>query len=279
MSSPHMLPGHDTFTAPLGALPTSTAAQTTATASTPPSPTTYAAAIALATFSDSRPSTSHHDDADEDMIDDDDDDQGGGISLADFQQFMETPLPSIHDHLQAHTENAVMPPQTLMEQIQSWPYASASTLLGPPVPYHMSSTYMPAPPLPMSHLSSSEPSLEPPPTLQEAHLSIQDKASFAPITSFFHWYTPEHPVVPGLDLVKVPASIRREDLQGDRYDCQGIDWTVRNTTRSFMRAKRAEYESAKVAPSQREVRKVGQIIRDSSMWLICAEYPSYASYR
>lgn len=263
MASPHSSgQHHDDLTAPhamiTSTITTTTSAQTTAyppdTAS-PPSPNTYAAAIALATFSDSRPATSSHDEHVEEMIDDHD--HGGGISLADFQQFMEMPMASTHN-TQAEEEEASAP-MSLMEQIQSWPQnAMTSTLAipNPPVPYHLSNIHVPVPPIPMSHLSSSEHSLEPPPTLQEAHLSIQDKGSFAPITSFFHWVTPEQPVVPGLDLVQVPRSITRDDLQGDRYDCQGIDWTVRNTTRSAMRAKRVEYESEKLLRSQKEIRKV-----------------------
>jgi hypothetical protein len=92
--------------------------------------------------------------------------------------------------------------------------------------------------------------------LQEAHLSIHDKASFEPITTFFHYFTPQKPTVPGLDLVQVPRSIARDDLRGDAYDCQGIDWSVRNTTRSAMRKKRFEYESEKLPRCMKEVRKV-----------------------
>ncbi|KAL6711992.1 hypothetical protein ACN47E_003035 [Coniothyrium glycines] len=186
---------------------------------------------------------------------------GGGISLADFQQFMDTPTPTTHN-TQTDPELAAPPTQSLVEQIHSWP-SHAHAITAPPesgplhVSYQLSGAPLSAPSPPMlgSHLSSSEHPLEPPPTLQEAHLSIQDRGSFAPITSFFHWFTPEQPVVPGLDLVQVPASIVQDDLQGDRYDFQGIDWIVRNTTRSTIRAKRVEYENEKVLLSQKEVRK------------------------
>lgn len=225
-------------------------------ATTSASPTSHVADIALPS-TDSRPATSHAGDV-EDMIDDEDD-QSGGVSLADFQQFMEAQLPSIHD-METETDDAVASPHSLTAQIQSWSsHAAASTLdlHSSPALYHLPGAYIPAHPISMSHLSSSEHSLEPPPALQDPHLSIQDKASFAPITSFFHWFTPQHPVVPGLDLVVIPDSITRDDLQGDQYDFQGIDWAARNTTRSAVRAKRVDYEKEKVLPSQKEIRKVG----------------------
>ncbi|KAH7076458.1 WD40-repeat-containing domain protein [Paraphoma chrysanthemicola] len=144
--------------------------------------------------------------------------------------------------------------QSVMAQMHAFPH-TGSTSYDPfePAPsYHMPSMLMPT--IFSGHMSSSDPSLEPPPTLQEAHLSIQDKCSFAPITSFFHYLAPEKPTVPGLDLIQVPDSITRDDLQGDRYDAQGIDWVVRNTTRSHVRSKRYECESAKLPRSLQEVR-------------------------
>jgi hypothetical protein len=103
------------------------------------------------------------------------------------------------------------------------------------IPHHLhtSTTYIAAP---MAigaqtiHLPyGADPLLEPPPTLNEPHLSIQDRAAFCPITSYFHrFFGHFKPVVPGLDLVQVPDFISRDDLKGDEYDYQGIDWTKRN---------------------------------------------------
>ncbi|KAJ4336447.1 hypothetical protein N0V95_008608, partial [Ascochyta clinopodiicola] len=90
-----------------------------------------------------------------------------------------------------------------------------------------------------------------------AHLSIRDKAQFVPITSFFHYLTPEKPTVPGLDLVHVPHVITQDDLQGDKYDFQGIDWTIRNTTRSSVRSRRRECEEERLSPTLKETRTVG----------------------
>ncbi|CAO2656829.1 Nn.00g056320.m01.CDS01 [Neocucurbitaria sp. VM-36] len=249
MASPH-LPGEDDHTA---------------AASCPPSPTTVAAAVTLATLSDSRPSTSHGQDDDDDDDDDADLDghhDSGGISLVDLQQYVDDTTPSTYNMEEG--EEVMVLPQSVMAQFPAGPHLvpmSALDMLDPLDPYHMSSLHvLPGPPVFMSHMSSSEHLLEPPPTLQEASLNIQDKGSFFPLTSFFHQLTLRRPevqkhTVPGLDLIQVPKSITRDDLQGDSYDCQGIDWSVRNTTRLNVRAKRVEVESAKLFRSPKEVRK------------------------
>ena len=268
MASPHS-PGLDEhhFTAPLSVTTASSTITLTHThtnpadASYPPSPTTIAAATTLATLADSRPPTTYGEDEDED----EDDDYSGGISItsADLQEYILTG--SLADTPMTE-EDVAEQLQSVMAQLQSFPHPGPTSYdpfdpFDPfePIPsYHLPSLHMsiPIPQVSSGHMSSSDPSLEPPPTLQEAHLSIQDRASFAPITSFFHYIAPEKPTVPGLDLVTVPDLITKEDLQGDRYDIQGIDWTVRNTTRSHVRAKRVECESAKLLPNLQQVRKV-----------------------
>jgi hypothetical protein len=156
-------------------------------------------------------------------------------------------------------EDVALQLQSVMAQLESFPHAAPTPLFDPfesiPV-YQMPSMHTPMPHIFSGHTSSSDPFLEPPPTLQEAHLSIEDNGSFAPITSFFHRIAPEKPTVPGLDLVQVPAHISRDQLQGDRFDLQGIDWSIRNTTRSQVRGKRVECEGAKLSCSSHEVRKV-----------------------
>lgn len=201
---------------------------------------------------DSRPPTSYADDAA-----DSDDDPSGGVSLADFQHFMDAAPPA--HALDEHSVTAQL--QSFVAQFQLLPHVHAALpaaldVFEPALPYHVSNVHVPPHPVLMSHLSSSDPSLEPPPTLQEAHLSILDKASFMPITSFFHRIAPQRPTVPGLDLVQVPTAITRHDLHGDQYDCQGIDWTARNTTRSAVRAKRVEYENDRLCRNLKDVRKV-----------------------
>lgn len=208
---------------------------------------TLATTATLATLSDSRPSTSDG----EDEVSDDD--ESGGVSLADFT---ESPAPPA---LLANTLGSVdIYMQAAMAHFQSF----AQDTIQPPPPtsdmtsFHISNVHIPPPPQYIGHLSSSESSLEPPPTHHEAALSIKDKGQFVPITSFFHYLTPEKPTVPGLDLVQVPDVISREDLQGDKYDYQGIDWSVRNTTRSSVRSKRRECEEERLSPRLKETRRV-----------------------
>jgi hypothetical protein len=209
----------------------------------PPSPAAFAAATTLAALADSRADDDEEDDDD----DDDDDDAGGGISItsADLHYYTATTAAQLH---------------SVMAQLHSFPHAAPLPLAFDPfapVPsYHMPNMHLSMPSAYASHGSSSEPSLEPPLTLQEAHLSIQDRGSFVPITSFFHYLTPAKPAVPGLELVQVPPSVSRDDLQGDRYDAQGIDWAARNTTRAHIRAKRFEYETEKLPRYARDSRQV-----------------------
>lgn len=213
------------------------------TASSTASISALAATATLATLSDSRPPTSHTEDALSD-------DEGGGISLADFTAPPPAPPPllattaaGIHmhaamAHFQSFAHDAIPPPTSDMTS------------------FHINNVHLPPPPPYLAHLSSSEPSLEPLPTWPDAYLSIKDKSQFVPITSFFHYLTPEKSTVPGLDLVHVPDVITREDLQGDKYDYQGIDWSVRNTTRRSVRSKRRDCEQERLSPSLKETRMV-----------------------
>lgn len=247
MASPHLWPP---ALAP--------AATFNADISSPPSPTTMAAALTLEALSSSRPPT-----IDDDGDEFEDDDDGGGVSItsADLHHF--TAANSLSDtHMADDDVTAAF--MSAIDHIYPDPFTSAEALepLQLPTsypPFHIPNLHIPPPPIFSSHLSSSEQSLEPPPTLQEAHLSIQDKASFAPITSFFHLLAPGKRTVPGLDLIQLPDSITRDDLQGDRYDYQGIDWRVRDTTREQIRAKRENYEKTKVPRSVLDARRVSDL--------------------
>jgi hypothetical protein len=228
-------------------------------------PTAVAAAFStLATLSDRPASHGGH----EEEVEDHDD--SGGISLADYQQFMDAmpepqPMQEEQDTTSVSAQMQALQ-QTFMAQMHtSWathhfePSTSTSTSTSAGLVDY--TAHVTAPGFMSHHLSSSDPSLEPPPAFHEFHLSVPDKGSFTAISTFFHHITPAKPTVPGLDLVQVPTSITRDDLQGDRYDCQGIDWSVRNTTRSAVRKKRFEYERAKLetqlgAQYLKEVRKV-----------------------
>lgn len=211
------------------------------------SSSTLAATTTLATLSDSRPPTSHGEDAVSD------DDEGGGISLADLTE----PPPASPTLLANTLGSAGIHLQAAMAHFQSFAHDTIPPPTSDMTSFHINNVHLPPPPPYLGHLSSSEPSLEPLPTWPEAYLSIKDKSQFVPITSFFHYLTPERSAVPGLDLVQVPNVITRDDLQGDKYDYQGIDWSVRNTTRSSVRSKRRECEQERLSPSLRETRTVG----------------------
>lgn len=205
-----------------------------------------AATATLATLSDTR------DDAHDALVSDDD--EGGGISL-DFSEPPPAPPALLADALGP----ASIHMQAAMAHLQSFAHNTVPPPSSDTTSLHMNHVLLPPPPPPyLGHLSSSEPSLEPLPAWPEAYLSIKDNSQFVPITSFFHYLTPEKSPVPGLDLVKVPDVIKQEHLQGDKYDFQGIDWSVRNTTRDSVRSRRRECEQERLSPSVRETRTVGK---------------------
>ena len=207
--------------------------------------TALAATATLATLSDSRPPTSHGDDA---VVSE----PAGGISLADL-----TAPPPAPPQLLAGTQGAAgLHMQAVMAHFQSFTHDSIPPPTSDMTSFHVGNVHLPPHPPYLGHLSSSELSLEPLPTWPDAYLSIKDKSQFVPITSFFHYLTPEKSTVPGLDLVQVPDAITREHLQGDKYDYQGIDWSARNTTRSLVRSKRRECEQERLPPGARESRTV-----------------------
>jgi hypothetical protein len=226
----------------------STAAHETGTGTGADSFTALAATATLATLSDSRPPTSHGEDA---VVSE----PAEGLSLADLA----APPPPAPPQLLAGTQGAAgLHMQAVMAHFQSFAHDSIPPPTSDMTSFHVGNVHLPLPPPPLylGHLSSSEPSLEPLPTWPDAYLSIKDKSQFVPITSFFHYLTPEKSTVPGLDLVQVPDAITREHLQGDKYDYQGIDWSARNTTRSLVRSKRRECEQERLSPGARETRTV-----------------------
>lgn len=184
------------------------------------STTTTTATAATLADSDSCPSTSLGEDA-AGAMDGHDHSGDGDVALADLQHFMHT----------AADDDAVTVPMLLaMAHVQPQP--------------------QPQP------LSSSESSLEPPPILHESSHCAYDRAAFIPITSFFHRIAPQRPTVPGLDLQPLPPVITRHHLHGDRCDFQGIDWSARNTTRAAVRARRVEYETERLSPLEKGLRRV-----------------------
>jgi hypothetical protein len=247
MTSPHdplPLPHDDEqhSIAPAPAPPTNVTLSYAGTAAGYADPFSALAATAtLATLSDTR----------DDALVSDDDDEGGGISLD-----LNEPPPAPPALLASTLGSAGIHMQAAMAHLQSFAHDAIPPPTSDTTSFHMNHVLVPPPPPYLGHLSSSEPSLEPLPAWPEAYLSIKDNSQFVPITSFFHYLTPEKSTVPGLDLVKVPDVIKREHLQGDKYDFQGIDWSVRNTTRSSVRSKRRECERERLSPSLKETRTV-----------------------
>jgi hypothetical protein len=230
--------------------------------SAPPSPSTLAAATTLAALADDRPLPTlpaTHDYANYYDIEDDDDDYSGGISITstDLQEYASGhPMADTYMTEQDVAEHleSILAPQPLLPQ-ETLPTVSqglAMYAMNFEQPHVFSFS---------GHNSSSDPALywglDPlPPAFQEGHLAIEDNGSFTDITAFFDRIAPQRPTVPGLDLVEVPAKVTRDQLQGDRFDYQGIDWLARNTTRSYVRAKRAEFENARLLRRLNGVRSV-----------------------
>lgn len=280
MASPHMLAAseldehphhhllhHNLLSAPLNitTIALNHSLEQPASSSGPPSPTAIAAATTLAALADERPLTTlaHYAEADDDYYDDDD---SGGIPITSTD---------LHDFIQPMAYMGDMTEQDMAEQLQSIMAESPSHAPAIPAAAFPFDVYEPLPPSAalfphpfpdiaapsphvfFGHTSSSDLMLEPlPPTLQEAHLSIDDNHPFTPITTFFHSITPPRPTVPGLDLITVPPSITRDQLDGDRFDSQGIDWAARYTTRSQIRVKRRDHEAARLPPRSQRVRHV-----------------------
>ncbi|KAH9873453.1 hypothetical protein IAQ61_004076 [Plenodomus lingam] len=230
------------------------------------SPNAIAAVVTLATLSDSRPPTSFGQDHVHVMDgdgDDEDDDYDGGISLLDMQHFMEEES-IVGIYTTQENEAVTAPMHAVMTQHSPfWPHLTPLPTLPDPaldllddasIPFHVSNIQTPLHPPFVSQPVSSDSSLEPPPLIYDFTACVVDNAAFMPITSFFHRVAPQRPTVPGLDLQDLPPSITRHNLRGDSLDCQGIDWTARNTTRSAMRAKRVEYETERLSSLDRNLR-------------------------
>ncbi|CAI6280290.1 unnamed protein product [Periconia digitata] len=213
--------------------------------SEPPSPNGISAAAILATLSDSRPPTGHVGHV---QTLSDDDDEPGGVSLTGYAESFGAPdvlLDSHHapeipsDIASVHMEQT---PQTAVDQHAA--ALEALTMEPLPIP-SLSTPLSDVPntffvPLPTSGHQDFAPST------YEEHLSIHDTAAFIDITSFFQYYAQlPKGFWPSLDLVHPPEVINRNDLNGERCDFQGIDWSER-TSRSYVRAQREEFERSRI---------------------------------
>jgi hypothetical protein len=238
-----------------------------------PSPDHLSAAAILATLADSRPPTSHGAEEEEldDEDDDDDDDQTGGISLADDSQGVVTALPytmtaaghvsysNISEAMHAHTSgnylyyemdhssyDALDQHAAALEALSMEPLQTLSSMAPSSIPDQL-----------MTLAPINQHDLDFETSIYEAHLSAQNKETFLDVTNFVRRFVaPLRPMAPGLEDIQLPDSITRDDLQGDRYDFQGIDWESRHCTRAFVRERRESYGNARMQPKLRQVRKV-----------------------
>jgi hypothetical protein len=238
-----------------------------------PSPTDLSAAAILATLADSRPPTSHgaEDEELDDDEDDDDDDQTGGILLADESQGVFTALPytmtaaghvsysniseAMHTHTSGNYLYYEMDPSShdaldhhaaALESLSMEPLQAPSSIAPSSIPDQL-----------MTLAPMNQHEIDAETSIYEAHLSVQNKETFMDITSFVQRFVaPLRPVAPGLEDIRLPDAVTRDDLRGDRYDFQGIDWESRHCTRAWVRDRRELHENARMQPKLREARKV-----------------------
>lgn len=203
--------------------------------SQPPSPNGISAAAILATLSDSRPPTSHA----EDILSDDD--EPGGVSLAGHVESAGAPEVPFALHHDLDIPGFVA--QMSMEQSL---HAAAIDALT------MDVEQLPTPSFSAGFIPTLEPHLDTfsahqdlPPITYEEHLSIRDTTAFVDITSFLEYYQLPKGLWPSLDLINPPETIHQEDLNGEKLDFQGIDWTERSS-RSNIRAIREEHERRRI---------------------------------
>ncbi|KAF2001201.1 WD40 repeat-like protein [Amniculicola lignicola CBS 123094] len=216
-----------------------------AEANEPPSPSGISAAAILAALSDSRPPTSQGDDVDELA-----DDHEGGISLLDDGLAME-PAPTVP----AAAPTTPYNDDALGLDMLFWTPVPALTGL-PPMP---TSLLPPLYPPDLSHSLDNIPEDAFTVTQEGGTItSLESKNAFVYISSFYrHFFNPPKGATL-LDLTAFPPPevITREDLRGDECDFQGINWSMRGTTRASVRAKRTMFETERLMPSLRAIRQV-----------------------
>jgi hypothetical protein len=231
--------------------------------SQPPSPNGISAATILATLSDSRPPTSHAEHANEL---EEEDTETGGISLAgEWEGMTATPTTPVITHYSTtfSTFNSGWDTSYIMAQLS---YANVEDHAAALEALTME-PFESVPPLPVpetfatlapnsNHIQDAAPSA------YEEHLNIQDVAAFVDITAFAHFYAASPKAGTRVaNLRDPPQVIRREDLQGERCDFQGIDWS-QGEGRASIRNKRMAFEKSRLLHKKwqglrRQDRRVG----------------------
>jgi hypothetical protein len=239
--------------------------------SQPPSPNGYSAAGILAAMSDSRPHTSHAEHVNDMDQDEWEDTDTGGISLADEEEDVDatTTMPTLTEHPSFFDATHTLHDTPSVYSHQSSPAAAAAALevltmdahpsapvshppppalmSYPPAPYNLPHFGMPyafvtvPPTSALSHLPDFQLSA------YEEHLSIHDNGAFMDIASYYHYFAARQKMVTKpLEFETPPEVIRREDLNGDKCDFQGIDWSERGG-RDNLRQKRDMHEAARLS--------------------------------
>ncbi|KAF2118556.1 WD40-repeat-containing domain protein [Lophiotrema nucula] len=251
----------------------------------PPSPNGISAASILATLADSRPLTSHEEEEEDEELDDD---VSGGIALAVQEQVASYPI--------LHSSNMAAPHSVEAgDFLQHYPLlmtdvmaeAGLETYSGmdqhAAALEYLSMTQIPTPASLAPSIADgllTLPSTISPTSLHEAMSyeadsesasfgqnwsGVQDGDKFQDISTFYrqHIHHPNSGTLISLEGARRPSSICREDLRGDSCDYQGIDWSVRRTTRSTIRAERTSYESNRIPSRLQALRSVIAPTRDT----------------
>jgi hypothetical protein len=225
----------------------------------PPSSPDLASPALFTTLSDSRPPTSHG----EDLMDDGEDDQDGGVALdgagvgtMTAQSYTTaTPLsvPVLSDDVLHSVASNGM--DDIMDQHTAALDSLSMVQLPPPPPTSSGGPTM-QDLLLLTHGSLYDLDYESNLTPNEEYLNFQNKDRFLTITTFYR-HIIDHKEAPiGLDELLPPSVITRDDIRGNECDIQGIDWSLRRTTRSAVRAKRVAFESTRMKKELVTVRKV-----------------------
>lgn len=242
------------------------------------------AAHILATLSDSRPQTSHGEDANAQEMDQD---SAGGVTLTSEDHAVSTgyqPVMASHDGPEVDLESAdtaVAPVNltnwlmnaeaTLHDALDQHAAAFESLSVTQSTASSMSSAMadqllaFQAPSWTALHDYESDAGFF---TNDDFFHGIEHKDKFWEVSAFFNKFVLGKNVTLPLDGENRPRTITRDDLNGDAFDMQGINWSLRNTTKAAVRSKRVAFECARQPTRLRTARKVCHVGMLSCLKLI-----------
>lgn len=245
-------------------LPTSAPDTPMTDQSAPPSPNHLSAAVILATLADSRsPPASQG----EDMEGIHDDEPGGillheGGAAAVLYQTYTLPAPPITVPVQI---DQVLHPMgqsggLLIDEMLDQHAAALDSLsmeqLSPPVPLEPISSGPTIHDYLMSHGTIYDLDFEADLNPNEEYLNHLNRDRFLSVNAFFRHFVDHRETAIDLDATPRPEVVTRHNLCGDEYDMQGINWSLRRTTRKAIRSKRTLFESVRMSPRLVATRQV-----------------------